>query len=604
MDPSLVIFGIRALVRLGRAGADSYSQYARDKAILIPALKFPSFDKDDFIVDVLLESDQVWRLREGGPLAQYWTGSEPDPNVPGAREALYMAAVQAFAERQAKNNNLLPERGVEVAGELLITQWAKGEGPVGPIGRFVLTLADVALEFVGANPGMLGLGGSGEKLIGALAANLAQMIPDDAADFGPKSQFTQRLLGIVLRAGLDALSQHPDAIVKGDHMEQLVRNVVLPVVQSLPADLSEQARWRDVVEVLMGPAARAAVDTVAGNPRAFLGSEFDPKNALGALTQALFHETQGMGLREVFSEAGWLAIYKAALGVAADRPELFVADASGERDAVARDLIAGIAGKLRDSPPPFGGDLGAELIGAVLEVVRVDGPRFAKGPWQQDAVTLVGQVVDGLESVLAGDGGADLRTVLSQPQMLELARTVIRRAAQTPGIVDGDRGDAGALAVALARVIAKDKAGAMAPTDWLAIADVVANDVFANPGRLFATTNGKASPALGIVEDILAAAAVDRGKGGVLFGATLRDALVIAVHAATGNADGAGTNRAAVVQLVERLSDRVQTQNGRLGSKEWLWLFRTLVGGVLETGTVGELGEQQLAQLLAGGGTT
>ena len=600
MDPSLIVFGIRALVRLSKAGADSYSQYARDKAVLIPTLQFPPFDKDDFIVDVLLEADQVWRLREGGPLAQYWNGSEPDPKVPGSREALYLAAVQAFAERQAVGKNILPQRGIEVAGEVLITQWAKGQGPVGPVGRFVLTLADVALEYVGANPSVLGIGGNGEKLIGALAANLAQMIPDDAADFGPKSQFTERLLGIVLHAGLDALARHPDALVKSDHMEQLIRNVVVPVAAALPTDLSEQARWHDVVEVLMGPAARAAVETVVSNPRAFLGAEFDPSNAIGAVTQAVFQQTQQLGLRDVFSEVGWLGIYKAALGVVADRPELFVGDGSAARDAVARELIAGMAGTLRDASPPFGGDLGADLVGALREVVRVDGPRFATGPWQQEAVTLVGQIVGALD----GDASVGARKILAQPQLLELARMLIGRAAGSPGIVSGGRTDAGALATALAREMAADGGGAMAASDWLAVADVVAQDVFANPGRLFPAANGGDAPGLGIVEDLVGAATADRGKGGVLFGATLREAIVIAVHAATGNASGSGKNRDAVKQLAQRLCEQVLAQQGRLGSKEWLWLFRSLVGGALETGQVGELGEQQISQLLAGGGPT
>ena len=50
------------------------------------------------------------------------------------------------------------------------------------------------------------------------------------------------------------------------------------------------------------------------------------------------------------------------------------------------------------------------------------------------------------------------------------------------------------------------------------------------------------------------------------------------------------------------LAERVRATPGRLGSKEFLWLFRSLLGDVLETGTVGELGDARLTQLLAGGG--
>jgi hypothetical protein len=84
----------------------------------------------------------------------------------------------------------------------------------------VSVLADVALEFVGANPSVLGVGGNGEKLIGAFAANLAEMVPDDADARGPRSQFAEQVVGIVLRAGLDALSRHPDTVVGSQHLRQ------------------------------------------------------------------------------------------------------------------------------------------------------------------------------------------------------------------------------------------------------------------------------------------------------------------------------------------------------------------------------------------------
>src|SRR5215475_5611390 len=143
MDPTLIIFGIRAFVRLSRAGADAYAQYARDKKILLPTLKFPLLDDIDFIRTELLDPNQAWRVAANGPLAEYWSQElkRPDPAIPGATEAVYLVAVQVFAERAAKAKLLLPERGKEVAGEALIAQWATGAGPVGPVSRFALTLA-------------------------------------------------------------------------------------------------------------------------------------------------------------------------------------------------------------------------------------------------------------------------------------------------------------------------------------------------------------------------------------------------------------------------------------------------------------------------------
>src|SRR5215470_12640561 len=122
VDPTLIIFGIRALVRLWRGGAQAYAQYARDKAVLLPRLTFPPFDDVDFIRAELLDPQQVWRISANGPLVEFWstTLNRPDPNVPGSTEALYLAALHIFSERAARESALLPERGREVAGEKLI----------------------------------------------------------------------------------------------------------------------------------------------------------------------------------------------------------------------------------------------------------------------------------------------------------------------------------------------------------------------------------------------------------------------------------------------------------------------------------------------------
>lgn len=161
------------------------TKYQRDRPALFPDAIEADFRKIDFIRDTFIP-DHIDRITGDGPLASFWGDLVPDPNVPNATEVLYMAAVQLRAEMAARRSQLAPGRGIEVGGALMIQQWAEGKGPVGPIGRVVLTMADIALEFVGANPALLGLGGNGEKLIGAVATNLAEMIPDDSGEFGTK----------------------------------------------------------------------------------------------------------------------------------------------------------------------------------------------------------------------------------------------------------------------------------------------------------------------------------------------------------------------------------------------------------------------------------
>src|SRR5262247_2813162 len=325
MDPTLIIFGIRALIRLAREGVAAFNQFERDRPALFPDGLSADFRQIDFIRTTFIPDHQDL-LTGGGAFAKYWAGTAP-AKVPGAMEALYIGAVQLFSEDQAKKKQVTPRKGVEIGGAVMIQQWASGKGPVGPVGRMVITMADVGLEFVGANPSLLGVGGNGEKLIGALATNLADMIPDAGDALGPKSQLAERFVGIFLRDGL----------------KTLIKNTLPPIIAALPANLADQARWRDVADALLGPAASAAISTVAANPRAFLGARFDPNQAIGALTQAMLQQAAKTGLKQEFTEAGFIGLYQAALGVAAERPELFLGRPGTPAQQLASDLFAKLA---------------------------------------------------------------------------------------------------------------------------------------------------------------------------------------------------------------------------------------------------------------------
>ena len=74
-------------------------------------------------------------------------------------------------------------------------QWAAGKGLVSPMARVIVAMADVGLEYVAAQPQVLGIGGEGEKLVGAIAVAVSTAIPDatDRSSLGPKDRFAERL---------------------------------------------------------------------------------------------------------------------------------------------------------------------------------------------------------------------------------------------------------------------------------------------------------------------------------------------------------------------------------------------------------------------------
>jgi hypothetical protein len=607
VEVALVVAGIRGLVRVGRAADQALLQHELDKAIEIPDLAKPGLQRIDVIRDELLATDESWRIDVGGPLAFYWDArlNAPDPQVARSEEVLYLAALETATLRKSRARGVAADRALEVGGARLIRQFGEGRGPVGPLTRFLVVLADATLEIVGAHPSLLGVGGNGERLVGALASNLATLIPDDADRWGPRSQFADRLLRIFLRASLQTLDANADVLLPSPLLGQLTRNFLAPVLAELPADLAEQSRWRDAVDALAGPAASAVLAEVAANPEAYLGREFDPDNAVGALTKALLEEASRHGLRGSFSDAGLLALYKSALGVAADRPELFVPGAGRTTDEVARALFQVVAGVLRDAPSPFNDDLGVELATAVVDVLRQRVGTLPGGePWERLACTIVTQVVDGLASALASRDSRVIESALTRTQLLTLAKAVATQVARTPEMVGDGKPEVVALAGALAQAIALDGRRLLSAEDWLAIATTLADEVAANPQRLVPRAGPAAhSLAAALLTDLVAvanaeAAAHGREQGSVLFGATLREAMRIALRAGAGDAERADAQRIEIRALAGDLANWVRDHNRRYGSSEWLLLYRSLLPRVLAGDEIGQLDEQQVTRIL------
>lgn len=601
MDPELILFAIRSLIRLGREGAAALDQYERDKAAIFPKGISAGFDRVDFITDVFIPAHEDLLQRD--PLAKLWRDNAPAPDVAGAVDTLFEMAIQLRAS-EAKTLSLSPERAVAIGGAVMIKQWASGKGPLAPLGRIALTLADIALEFVGGHSSVLGTGGTSEKLLGSFATNLSGLIPDDAEQFGPKTQFAERAFGIVLRAGLTTLSEEAGQLLHKDALQQLVKNTLKPVIDALPSDLAAQSRWHDAADALLGPAFSTALTAIAANPGAFLGSGFETNTAVGALTQALLAQAGKSGLMQGFTEAGFINLFRAAVGVAAERPELFL----GRLDQkplgqIATDLFGKVATTLKNATPPFDSDLGIQLAVAVLDTLKEKGPAFLdkNDPWENVIGSMVLQVIDGLKNGL-GAGGGSIKSLLSRQQLVDLAGIFLKQAAQTPGMLAGGNTELQAIVGGVAQALAQDTQGLLTPDDWLAVAAAVASEAIANPRRLFNPAVPGGGIGARLISDLLsvAQAAGGRAQGSVLFGPTLREVIITAVQVVAGNVDAAATNQAALKDLATKLTTLVQTKSGQLGSKEWLFLYRTLISRVLQGGALGTLDDAEISSLLKG----
>ena len=600
MDPTLLIFGIQATLRAAQAGADLYGEHARDRKVFLPNLELPAGSKSVQLQRFLTNNQQLAINTPG--LSEIWDDEKKSLNTrePEIIDAAYAIMLQHEAKLQlikdGKDENDAKYEARMLAAGRMVEQWREERRPPSPMIRMALTLTDIGLEFVGSNPSILGVGSRGERLIVAFANNMTVLIPDDVTDFGPKTNFADRVLGIFLRAGLGTLANNAATVYKDDDIAKLIAGVTKPIVEVLPDSISKQMVYRDLVDALAGPSAEAAFKLLAENTETYLGKNFANDKALGAVTSALFGEISATAhdgsIINVFSEQGVIRFYQAGLGVAVERPELFIGDDNSAKAELFKDLLSGAANTLH-TYPRFNGPVGASLAAMLLEVVGQNAPALLKlhpdDPWEKVAIALLEDVTNGLAEALEK---GTLKN-FSDGQLLEFLRVILEQVAQTPGMMGIDRTEAQAIVAGIAEAMAADDNLLLSPDEWIKIAAVAAQKAAANPGRLFGLSADDPGDALAVtlIKAVLEVAGKTWTQDGrsdqpLLFGETLASALEALVEALAGNVTAVAVQPDLVDQFLNNLLEKASANPEKFGSQALLKIFQPFIGNVLANGSL------------------
>ncbi|MDA1098425.1 MAG: hypothetical protein O2967_05515 [Proteobacteria bacterium] len=436
-----------------------------------------------------------------------------------------------------------------------------------------------------------------EKLVDQVVGGLKEGF--DTQDGEPiQSGLSSIQLGEIAKVFIAQAARNPSMVV-GDS-EQL-KTLVKGMAEGIKADQANLLSVDDWLEI----ASDAAVHTVADNQEIFLGADFRDDRAGGAVLKALLKTTADQKLKEIASKKSLMVLYNSVLVIAVERPELFLGN--GGTDAVdhaALSLFSGVAGTLRNNPPPFNGDLGIELAMVALDTIRVQGPELVDfgGNWEPVIEKLIGQVIVGLAEGLGTDSKGAINTLAANVDLLELGRVFLQQAAISPQMVAGDRKELQQVVKSVASAMAVADNLLLTGDDWKEIARIATEEAAKNPSRLFGLDQGAdASSGSEILKLFFTTAnqhlaSSDKKDKSVLFGATLREAIVILIRATSGRPAEARMNLATVADYVTTLSDFVVINSERFGNKEWLRLFRRLLPHALN----GEL----LASVVSGGELT
>lgn len=625
MSPTLIISIVRGLVRIGSVAADAYEQYIRDKPAMLPLVDMLDAAPDAKVAQARNAMPGFETLVTTDPhLKKYANYNALQGRARDVAIAELFAALTVFRQKQRMGDDAEAKKeglntgdvDAAVAG-VFVAQWSKAGGPLGPFARVALAMADVTLEFVGGNPQVLGIGGNGEKLIGALAKNISDLIPDatDTGAYGPKALFGERLAATFLRAGLQTAADNTTLVFDEDYVNELVEKTLPPIINALPANVADQVQWEKIGDALMGPAASAALQVIAENQVKFLGSRFNPEEAIGALTKAMFTTAATQGLEKQFTKDGMIVLFRALVKVAADKPEMFVGRPDGsDADKIATDAFQKVMATLAKAPIPFKKDLGGHLAAAVLEAVNENRGLFLDPtkPWENAASQIVGQVIDGFKEAFQTGASDPLDKLFSADQLIEFARIVIAQAAKTPGMITGDEGDDSVKQIisAIGKAMAADDKLLLTKDDWTTIITVAAEEAARSPGRLFgidtATAEGQLADRLISVAIKAAAADIKGATTGALFGATLTETISFLLKTASGNAKKMLDNALAKTNegdikleaLFAGLNKTVKIHFKEFGHREWLRLFKVLALELIEDGSIIDFNSPDIDTLL------
>jgi len=602
MSTTLIVGGVQAILRAAQAGADLYSEHARDHDVFLPNLELPAGSRSIQLHSFCMDNPQ---LASSVPqLAAIWdaVNKELNSTAPIDIDNAYTAMLKHKAKIQ------LIEEGREsgdadreadlLASGRMIEQWRKERKPPSPLIRMALTLTDIGLEYVSANPTILGVSTSGEKLIVSFATHMSSLIPDDVREFGPVTDFADRLVGIFLRAGLGTLSSNSSAVFKDEDIAKLLVGVAKPIVDALPNDIAQQIQYRDLVDVLAGPSAEAAFRLLAENTESYLGKDFANDKALGVVTSALFEEVQTTvengTIVDVFGEQGLIRLYQAGLGVAVQQPGLFLADDSDAKKELFKDLISGTASILIAHPRlkgPIGASLGAMAVTAVGNNAAGLMRLAPDEPWEKITVTVIRQLTTGLSDALSNQKNPI--TLFSDEQLIQFGRVVLQQVAQTPGMLGAERSEVQSIVTGIAQTMVADDNLLLSAHQWIGLAGVMANRAASNPSRYFGLTIDDQGDALAVqvVSSVLKVAgetwsAAGRKKESLLFGETLEAIVESSVDALTGNVTAIVQNRNLVGEFLRMLVEDAAGNPSKYGSEGLLNLFGLSIGKVMASGTL------------------
>jgi hypothetical protein len=646
MSVAFLVTGVTAFLRLRRALARANADRNQSAAVLavlppLPAGGSVATLRQDALSAALL---QLMRLRAKGLASPPWLAALFDDGAQSEIDLKPNAPDWAIAEAVAQARLTWAETVQAQGGEFSVAEAyylhaVTGDGHVKRRwARVAMTLADSMFDVLAANPQVLGLEKKAENIVAALAGQMSVVIgDDDAINASSAENFGERAFRVFLRSTLTVALEHPEFVAEEEHLQALAQGILRPLHEEVEAN--PDRRWialDRLGSLLRGPVALGVLQTVQEHQKAFLAGDLADDKLLGAVTRAVLAEfvsveDEAFEVSRVFSRRGLLHVYRAALGVAQERPELFI-DGEGGPTERARTFLSGVARVVRTAPYPYNAESGLapQVAGVALDVAQAYVSRrlvedTGASDWSKAGMDAAEHIVDavfgGLRAGLTNPGSRTnpLSQVFNRGMAVEVLQVIALHVAQRPGMVTGPDGstETRGVAAAFATMVAQDQSGLLRAQDWRGLLGKLLDLTAQNPGALIGIDPAESPSSyvsVRLVSRLLSHAASELaqppGAGRPrLMGARLAEMIAVTLAAAANNVIGGLRDQAAqdahfaaFEAFLKRLSDAAAGEDVtlRMSAADVQHVYQWFVALVLDRGPQAVITDDDIRTVIRG----
>lgn len=376
----LVIFSIKAGIRLGLEGRRAYIDHTKQRELVLPLPK----------VNLAVTKASAFQWFEGGGVEHV---SDPDSPI-GRLHHKFKNSDLTAAEEQQYISGYRQRRAIDLAhqtgepvqlgnGEridpdayhalMTIRQWQQDD-PDNPrtLRRVIGTVIEVAVDYFATGPGVMDPRSRHGRVISGFVEAL------DGIPFGDvlvQPDAFEQLVGQLLIAGLETISDQPEVIASDPHIQQLVRVATDALagdidqgLKQFEDNLSSQDRLRQWGELVFRSLLSSAGRHVVEHPDVLLGVHQQEHGALiqnvGTSLIDLAIENEELQLDRLFGRRGLDTLIDAALTTVTQHPRL-IADTDNQGIKL---IIADLAEAVKELDTVLSPDILPQLARLVLEM--------------------------------------------------------------------------------------------------------------------------------------------------------------------------------------------------------------------------------------------